>query len=81
MSLEPFSWKDRPALIEKLFPVQKLIPDGEKGFTTYTGLYVEYPKLTNIYKLKYDNNSGKMNVFDFMDDLQVLHFPQPRPKQ
>nr|MBF0223259.1 DUF1156 domain-containing protein [Desulfobulbaceae bacterium] len=24
MSLEPFSWKDKPALIEKLFPVQKL---------------------------------------------------------
>jgi len=24
MTLEPFSWKDRPSLIEKLFPVQKL---------------------------------------------------------
>jgi putative DNA methylase len=24
MTLEPFSWRDRPALIEKLFPVQKL---------------------------------------------------------
>jgi hypothetical protein len=37
--------------LEQLFPVQKPIPGGEKGFTTYTGKYYEYPKLTNIYKL------------------------------
>jgi putative DNA methylase len=30
MSLEPFSWKDRPALIEKLFPVQKLSVESYK---------------------------------------------------
>ena len=37
--------------MEQLFPVQKPIPGGEKGFTTYTGKYYEYPKLTNIYKV------------------------------
>ena len=37
--------------LEQLFPVQKPIPGGDKGFTTYTGKYYEYPKLTNIYKL------------------------------
>lgn len=30
MSLEPYSWKDRPALIEKLFPVQKLSAESFK---------------------------------------------------
>ena len=35
--------------LEQLFPVQKPIPGGAKGFTTYTGKYYEYPKLTNIY--------------------------------
>ena len=37
--------------LEQLFPIQKPIPGGEKGFTTYTGKYYEYPKLTNIYKV------------------------------
>ena len=37
--------------LEQLFPVQKPIPGGEKGFTTYTGKYYEYPKLTNKYKV------------------------------
>ena len=37
--------------LEQLFPVQKPIPGGEKGFTTYSGKYYEYPKLTNIYKV------------------------------
>jgi putative DNA methylase len=30
MSLEPFSWRDRPALIEHLFPVQKLSAESFK---------------------------------------------------
>lgn len=37
--------------LEQLFPVQKPIPGGAKGFTTYTGKYYDYPKLTNIYKV------------------------------
>jgi putative DNA methylase len=30
MSLKPFSWRDRPALIEHLFPVQKLSAESFK---------------------------------------------------
>jgi len=37
--------------LEQLFPVQKPIPGGAKGFTTYSGKHYEYPKLTNIYKV------------------------------
>ena len=29
-TLEPFSWKDRPALIERLFPVQKISAESFK---------------------------------------------------
>ena len=57
---------------EQLFPFQKPIPGGLKGFKTYTGKYIEYPKLTNIYRLKYDQGSDYMNVFEFMDELQNL---------
>ena len=39
------------ATLTQLFPVQKAIPSGEKGFTTYSGKYYDYPKLTNIYKI------------------------------
>lgn len=43
--------------LEQLFPVQKPIPGGKKGFTTYTGKYYEYPKLTNIYKISIKDTS------------------------
>lgn len=37
MSLEPFSWRDRPALIEHLFPVQKLSAESFKEQMANTG--------------------------------------------
>ena len=43
--------------MEQLFPVQKPIPGGKQGFTTYTGKYYEYPKLTNIYKISIKDTS------------------------
>jgi putative DNA methylase len=30
MALEPFEWKDKPALIEHLFPVQKISAESFK---------------------------------------------------
>ena len=57
---------------EQLFPFQKPIPSGEKGFHTYSGKYVEYPKLTNIYRVRFDSNGDAMQVFELMDELQNL---------
>jgi subtilisin family serine protease len=44
--------------LEQLFPVQKPIPGGDKGFTTYMGVYYDYPKLTNIYKISIKDTSN-----------------------
>jgi len=57
---------------EQLFPYQKTIPSGEKGFYTYSGKYVEYPKLTNIYRVRFDSGDDLMQVFELMDELQNL---------
>ena len=57
--------------LEQLFPVQKPIPGGEKGFTTYSGKYYEYPKLTNIYKLTI-KDTAYGSVFPLITALENL---------
>jgi hypothetical protein len=57
--------------LEQLFPVQKQIPGGEKGFTTYTGKYYEYPKLTNIYKVAIKDTSYG-SIFPLIKALENL---------
>src|SRR5690625_2938133 len=37
MALEPFEWKDKPALIEYLFPVQKISAESYKEQMANTG--------------------------------------------
>jgi subtilisin family serine protease len=55
---------------KQLFPVQKPIPDGATGFTTYTGQQVNYPKLTNIYVLKFDSVFVGTSLFDVITSIQ-----------
>jgi subtilisin family serine protease len=57
---------------KQLFPVQKPIPDGKKSFTTYTGQVVDYPKLTNIYVLKFDTLNSQQSVFQVIEAFQQL---------
>ena len=54
----------------QLFPIQKQIPGGVSGFTTYSGQYVEYPKLTNIYVLTFDTVFQGTSIFQLIDALQ-----------
>jgi hypothetical protein len=54
----------------QLFPVQKQIPGGASGFTTYSGQYVQYPKLTNIYVLTFDTVFSGTSIFQLTDALQ-----------
>lgn len=55
---------------KQLFSIQKQIPDGAVGFTTYTGQYVQYPKLTNIYLLKFDTIFVGTSIFEIINELQ-----------
>ena len=57
--------------MEQLFPVQKPIPGGEQGFTTYSGKYYEYPKLTNIYKISFKDTAwdGIFPIIRAFEDL------------
>ena len=55
---------------KQLFPIQKQIPGGASGFTTYTGQYVQYPKLTNIYVLTFDTVFSGTSIFQLTDALQ-----------
>ena len=57
--------------LEQLFPVQKPIPGGALGFTTYTGKYYEYPKLTNIYKVSIKDTSYGA-IFPLISALEGL---------
>lgn len=57
--------------LEQLFPVQKPIPGGALGFTTYTGKYYEYPKLTNIYKVSIKDTSYGA-IFPLISALENL---------
>lgn len=57
--------------LEQLFPVQKPIPSGAKGFTTYTGRYYEYPKLTNIYKISFKDTTWD-GIFPLISALENL---------
>ena len=59
------------ATLTQLFPVQKAIPSGEKGFTTYSGKYYEYPKLTNIYKLSIKDTAWG-SIFPLITALESL---------
>jgi len=59
------------ATLTQLFPVQKVIPSGEKGFTTYSGKYYEYPKLTNIYKLSIKDTAWG-SIFPLITALESL---------
>jgi subtilisin family serine protease len=54
----------------QLFPIQKQIPGGANGFTTYSGQYVDYPKLTNIYVLTFDTVFQGTSIFQLTDALQ-----------
>jgi subtilisin family serine protease len=54
----------------QLFPIQKQIPGGANGFTTYSGQYVEYPKLTNIYVLTFDTVFHGTSIFQLTNALQ-----------
>jgi len=54
----------------QLFPIQKQIPGGVSGFTTYSGQYVEYPKLTNIYVLTFDTVFHGTSIFQLINSLQ-----------
>lgn len=54
----------------QLFPIQKQIPGGASGFTTYSGQYVEYPKLTNIYVLTFDTVFQGTSIFQLTNALQ-----------
>jgi subtilisin family serine protease len=54
----------------QLFPIQKQIPGGASGFTTYSGQYVQYPKLTNIYVLTFDTVFSGTSIFQLTDALQ-----------
>jgi len=55
---------------EQLFPYEIELPTSEQGFTTYNGLYVEYPELGNIYRLHF--NDSLTSVFDVIDQLTAL---------
>lgn len=57
--------------VEQLFPYKINIPDPEDGFYTYNGLYVEYPRLDNIYRIHFKDSMGE-NLFDVIDDLAAL---------
>jgi subtilisin family serine protease len=54
----------------QLFPIQKQIPGGANGFTTYSGQYVDYPKLTNIYVLTFDTVFHGTSIFQLTNSLQ-----------
>ena len=54
----------------QLFPIQNQIPGGSSGFSTYSGQYVEYPKLTNIYVLTFDTVFQGTSIFQLTNALQ-----------
>ena len=45
--------------VEQLFPYAINIPDKADGFYTYNGLYVEYPRLDNIYRINFKDSLGE----------------------
>jgi len=57
--------------VEQLFPYSINIPDKADGFYTYNGLYVEYPRLDNIYRINFKDSLGG-NLFDVIEDLAAL---------
>ena len=57
--------------VEQLFPYAINIPDKADGFYTYNGLYVEYPRLDNIYRINFKDSLGA-NLFDVIEDLAGL---------
>ena len=57
--------------VEQLFPYAINIPDRADGFYTYNGLYVEYPRLDNIYRINFKDSLGS-NLFKVIDDLAAL---------
>ncbi len=57
--------------VEQLFPYAINIPDKADGFYTYNGLYVEYPRLDNIYRINFKDSLGS-NLFKVIDDLVAL---------
>ena len=57
--------------VEQLFPYAINIPDKADGFYTYNGLYVEYPRLDNIYRINFKDSLGS-NLFKVIDDLAAL---------
>ena len=57
--------------VEQLFPYAINIPNKADGFYTYNGLYVEYPRLDNIYRINFKDSLGS-NLFKVIDDLAAL---------
>jgi subtilisin family serine protease len=56
--------------VEQLFPYEIEIPSREEGFYTYNGLYVEYPRLDNIYRINFKDSLGA-NLFHIIDRLSA----------
>ena len=57
--------------VEQLFPFQKSAPDGQSGFYTIGGQWIQYPKLTNIYRFKIIDSTGSQ-IFNFIKALTDL---------
>ena len=57
--------------VEQLFPYQLKFTLKEPGFYTHNGIYIEYPKLDNIYRISFQDSLGNQ-MFDLIDAMESL---------